>query len=46
MMDTNNKILVAYVAKKILQRLKEFAKFKKKMKEDDRGKDIFGKNPD
>ena len=43
MMDTNNKIIFNYVAKKILKRLKEFAKYKKKIKDSDRGKDIFGK---
>lgn len=46
MMDTNNQILTNYVTKKILKRLKEFAKFKKRVKDDDRGKEIFGKNTD
>ena len=46
MMDTNNKILVNYVTKKFLKRLKEFAKFKKKVKDNERGKEIFGKNAD
>ena len=45
-MDTNNKNLINYVGKKILKRLKEFAKYKKKIKDEDRGKDIFGKTAD
>ena len=45
-MDTNNKILFGYNAKKILKRLKELAKHKKKIKDEDRGKDIFGKTAD
>ena len=42
-METHNKDLGKYVCKKILKRLVIFAKHRQNSKDEDRGKDIFGK---
>ena len=43
LMETHNQALGKYVVKKILKRLVIFAKHRQNSKDEDRGRDIFGK---